>query len=67
MSKGAPPVIYRATIPPQILETTEKESLSLKTVKHTPTLNIDNKIALFENHAQATKDQRRTNVVLSKP
>ena len=64
MTKVAAPVIYRATIPPQILETQEKESMSLRTVKHTPTLNIDNKIALFENHAQATKDQRRTNVTI---
>ena len=31
----------------------------MKTYKHTPRLNIDNKIALFESHAQATQEMRR--------
>ena len=34
-------------------------SPTVKTYKHTPRLNIDNKIALFESHAQATQEMRR--------
>ena len=58
MSKVAPPVIYRAIVPPQIAANAERDSPTLRTFKHTPTLSIDNKIALFESHAQVSKDRR---------
>ena len=43
MPKIAAPVIFRAS--------GQEESPIMKSYKHTAKLNIDNKIALFENHA----------------
>ena len=52
MTKTQQPLIYRN-------EGSLEGSPAVKTYKHTPRLNIDNKIALFESHAQATQEMRR--------